>query len=88
MSKDGISVDPRKVDAIANWKRPTTVIEIRSFLGLASYYRCFIEGFSEIALPLTILTHKEVKFEWSDECECSFKELKNGLVKTPILTIP
>ena len=62
--------------------------QIRSFLRLASYYRHFIEGFSKIALPFTRLTHKGVKFEWSDECECSFKEIKNILVTTLILTIP
>ena len=87
VTKDGISVDPRKVDVVSNWKRPTTVTEIRSFLGLACYYRPFIEGFSKIALPLTSLTHKGVKFEWSDDCERSFQELKNRLVTTPILTI-
>ncbi|KAL6332469.1 hypothetical protein AAG906_008497 [Vitis piasezkii] len=88
VSNDGISVDPGKVDVVANWRRPSTVTEIRSFLGLAGYYRRFIEGFSKIALPLTKLTHKGVKFEWSDDCECSFQELKNRLVSAPILTIP
>ncbi|RVX06329.1 Transposon Tf2-2 polyprotein [Vitis vinifera] len=88
VSNDGISVDPGKVDAVANWRRPSTVTEIRSFLGLAGYYRRFIEGFSKIALPLTKLTQKGVKFEWSDDCECSFQELKNRLVSAPILTIP
>ncbi|RVW79670.1 Transposon Ty3-I Gag-Pol polyprotein [Vitis vinifera] len=81
-------VDPGKIDAVANWRRPSTVTEIRSFLGLAGYYRRFIEGFSNIALPLTKLTQKGVKFEWSDDCECSFQELKNRLVSAPILTIP
>ena len=88
VSKDGISVDPMKVDAIVDWKRPTIVTKIRSFLGLAGYYKSFIEGFSKIALPLTRLTHKGIKFEWSDDCKRSFKELKNILVATPILTIP
>ncbi|RVW83863.1 Retrovirus-related Pol polyprotein from transposon 412 [Vitis vinifera] len=69
-------------------RRPNTVTEIRSFLGLPSYYRRFIEGFSKIALPLTKLTQKGVKFEWSNDCERSFQELKNKLVTTPILTIP
>ena len=61
--------------------------EIRSFLGPASYYRQFVEGFSKIALPLTRLTHKGVKFEWSDDCEHCFQELKEILVTTSILTI-
>ena len=88
VSKDDISVDLGKVDVVAYWKRPTTMIDIRSFLGLVGYCRCFIEGFSKIALPLTRLTHKRVKFEWFDDCECGFKELKNRLVTATILTIP
>ena len=88
VTKDDISVDPGKVDTVANWRRPSTVTKIRSFLGLAGYYRRFMEGFSKIALPLTKLTQKGVKFEWSDECERSFQELKNILVTTPILIIP
>ena len=62
VTKDGISVDLRKVDVVENWRRPTTMTEIRSFLGLASYYRRFIEGFFKIALLLTKLMHKGVKF--------------------------
>ena len=64
------------------------MIKIQSFLGLAGYYRRFIEGFCKIALPLTRLTQKRVKFEWSNDCERSFQELKNKLVTVPILTIP
>ena len=63
VTKDGISVDPGKVDAVSNWRRPNTVTEIRSFLGLVGYYRQFIRGFSKIALPLTRLTQKGVKFD-------------------------
>ena len=88
VTKDGISVDPRKVDVVSNWRRPNTVTEIRSFLGLTGYYRQFIERFSKIVLPLTRLTQKGVKFEWSNDCKHSFQELKNRLVTTPILTIP
>jgi hypothetical protein len=65
-------VDPRKVEAVLKWERPTNVTEIRSFLGLARYYRRFIEGFSTKASPLTKLTRKEVRFVWSKECEASF----------------
>ena len=88
ISKDGISVDPSKVEAIVNWERPKTVTEISSFLGLAGYYRRFIEGFSTIALPLTKLTRKDVKFIWDEKCENSFLELKNRLTSAPILTLP
>ena len=63
VTKVGISVDPRKVDIVSNWRKPNTVTEIQSFLGLVGYYRRFIEGFSKIALPLNRLTKKGVKFE-------------------------
>ncbi|XP_016173137.1 uncharacterized protein LOC107615601 [Arachis ipaensis] len=72
VSKGRIAVDPSKVEAVMEWERPTTVMEVRSFLGLAGYYRRFIEGFSWIALPMTKLTRKEVPFVWTSECEESF----------------
>ena len=88
ISKKGISVDPGKIEAVSNWPRPTNVHEVRSFLGLAGYYRRFVEGFSKIASSLTMLTRKNVKFQWSDACEKSFQELKRRLVTAPVLTIP
>uniref|UniRef100_A0A2N9GE10 RNA-directed DNA polymerase n=1 Tax=Fagus sylvatica TaxID=28930 RepID=A0A2N9GE10_FAGSY len=88
VSKDGITVDPSKIEAVVNWDRPTNVSEVRSFLGLAGYYRRFVEGFSRIAAPLTHLTRKNAKFEWKEECEKSFQELKQRLVTAPVLTIP
>jgi len=69
----GISVDPEKVEAVLNWPRSMMVTEIRSFLGLVGYYRRFVEGFSWIAGPLTQLTWKNSKFEWTEECEQSFQ---------------
>ena len=66
VSADGIYVDPHKVKVVANWEQLTTVMEVWSFLGLARYYRRFIEGFSKIARPLHCLTRKGVKFEWTD----------------------
>ena len=68
--------------------RPMNVSEVRSFLGLAGYYRRFVEGFSRIPIPLTQLTHKNAKFVWTEECEKSFQELKQRLVTAPVLTIP
>lgn len=88
ISGDGVSVDPQKVEAVLNWGRPDSVTEIRSFLGLAGYYRRFVQDFSKIAAPLTKLTRKGVKFEWSEECEQSFLELKNRLTSAPILVLP
>ena len=76
ISSEGILVDPKKVEAVLKWERPSTITEIRSFLGLAGYYRRFIEGFSTIATPLTRLTRKNVTWEWSEECEEGFQELK------------
>ena len=82
VSKEGISVDPAKVEAMMRWERPKSVFEIRSFLGLAGYYRRFIENFSRIACPMTRLTRKGVSFDWNDKCEESFQELKKRLTVT------
>jgi len=85
---EGILVDPRKVEAVLKWERPTNVTEIRSFLGLAGYYQRFIEGFSTIVAPMTCLTRKKMKWEWTSECESSFQELKRRLTTAPMLTLP
>ena len=66
MSALGVSVDPKKVKVVMSWERSKSVFEIRSFLGLAGYYRRFIEDFSQLAAPMTRLTRKEVKFDWDD----------------------
>ncbi|XP_070002479.1 uncharacterized protein [Nicotiana sylvestris] len=87
-SREGIMVDPQKIAAVKNWPRPTTPTEIRSFFGLSRYYRRFVEVFSTLVYPLTKLTQKVVKFQWSDACERSFKELKSRLTTTPVLTLP
>ncbi|KAA0066469.1 pol protein [Cucumis melo var. makuwa] len=88
VSSEGVSVDPAKIEAVTNWPRPSTVSEIRSFLGLAGYYRRFVEDFSRIASPLTQLTRKRTPFVWSPACERSFQELKQKLVTAPVLTVP
>jgi len=88
VSSKGIFVDPQKVEAILRWERPTTITEIRSFLGLAGYYRRFIEGFSTIATLLTRLTRKNIRWEWSKECDESFQELKRRLTTAPVLILP
>ena len=88
VSAEGISVDPQKIEAIVDWKSPTNITEVRSFLGLAGYYRKFVEGFSKIATPLTKLTRKEEKFIWSEACQNSFDELKQRLTTAPVLTLP
>ncbi|XP_017972518.1 PREDICTED: uncharacterized protein LOC18507117 [Theobroma cacao] len=80
VSKDGVQVDPKKVEAVEKWPRPTLVTEIRSFLGLAGYYSRFMKDFSKIVAPLTKLTRKDTKFEWLDACENNFEKLKHGKV--------
>nr|GFA70755.1 reverse transcriptase [Tanacetum cinerariifolium] len=87
-SAEGITMDPAKVEAITKWPRPTSVTEVRSFLGLAGYYRRFVKGFSRLALPLTKLMRKGEKFVWNEEREKSFEELKQRLVSAPVLTLP
>ena len=69
VSKDGVMVDPTKIEAVKNWVRPTNVTEVRSFVGLASYYCRFVKGFSSVASQLANLTKQNVPFVWSDECE-------------------
>ena len=88
MLASGVSVDPEKVEAVMSWERPKSVFETRSFLGLARYYRRFIEDFSQLAAPMTRLTQKGVKFEWDDLCEKAFQELKMRLTSAPFLIVP
>ena len=66
ISVEGVSLDPKKIEAVVNWKPPKNVLKVRSFLGLAGYYRKFVERFSKIATPLTKLTRKDVKYDWVD----------------------
>jgi hypothetical protein len=73
---EGVKVDSEKVKVVSEWKQPTNVTEVCSFLGLAGYYRRIIEGFSKIARPMTALTQKGKEFKWTEACEKSFQELK------------
>ena len=88
ISASGISVDPSKVETVLQWEQPKTVTEVRSFIGLAGYYRRFIEGFSKIIVPLTQLTRKDQPFAWTEACEQSFHELKRRLTTSPVLVLP
>jgi hypothetical protein len=88
ISSEGISVDPTKVQEVMDWKPPTSVHQIRSFLGLAGYYRRFIPDFSKIAKPMTELLKKEVKFHWNDKCEGAFHTLRKLLTTAPVLAQP
>ena len=88
VSKEGIQVDPKKIEVVVEWKPPRNVTEVRSFLGLAGYYRRFVKGFSMIAAPMTRLLQKNVKYEWSEKCQGSFEKLKAFLTEAPVLTQP
>ncbi|XP_022038817.1 uncharacterized protein LOC110941486 [Helianthus annuus] len=88
INAEGVLVDPSKIDAVVRWLSPKSSTEIRSFLGLAGYYRRFIQDFSRIALPLTRLTRKKEKFVWGKEQEEAFRILKERLSSPPVLTLP
>ncbi|GJU15675.1 putative reverse transcriptase domain-containing protein, partial [Tanacetum coccineum] len=88
IDSQGIHVDPAKIESIKDWASPKSPTEIRQFLGLAGYYRRFIEGFSKIAKPMTKLTQKKVKFEWGDKQETAFQLIKQKLCSAPILALP
>ena len=81
-------MDPSKVKAIEGWAVPKTPTKIRQFLGLAGYYRRFIQNFSKIAKPLTSLTQKGVPFKWTDKQEVAFRTLKQALCSAPVLSLP
>jgi hypothetical protein len=87
ISNGRISVDPAKVKEIMAWSIPTTVTEIRSFLGLAGYYQRFIEGFSKIAKSMTLLLEKGREFKWDEKCQESFDQLKKRLMSPPVLVM-
>ncbi|GJU05769.1 hypothetical protein Tco_1122199 [Tanacetum coccineum] len=84
----GILVDPAKIESIKDWASPKTPTEIRQFLGLAGYYRRFIEGFSKIAKSMTKLTQKGIKFDWGEKEENAFQLIKQKLCSAPILALP
>ncbi|GJU34529.1 putative reverse transcriptase domain-containing protein, partial [Tanacetum coccineum] len=88
INSQGVHVDPAKVEAIKSWSAPKSPTEVRQFLGLAGYYRRFIEGFSLIAKPLTKLTQKNKTYEWGEEEEEAFQLLKDKLCSAPILALP
>ncbi|CAI5669498.1 unnamed protein product [Oreochromis niloticus] len=88
ISAQGIATDPAKVAAVRDWPTPSNVKELRSFLGLASYYRRFIKGFATTASPLHRLTDKGQPFGWGDACAAAFAQLKEALTRAPVLAYP
>ena len=92
ISDKGISLSPEKVRAVKAWKAPaptaTTAIKwAQEFLGFANFYRRFIEGFSKIAKPLSDVTKKDLRYEWTPACEQAFEKLKSRFCKAPILVL-
>jgi hypothetical protein len=85
ISREGISVEPKKVKAIMEWLVPKNSHEVRSFMGLAGCYRRYVERFSKIVKPITTLQCKGVRYEWTEECDSAFIELKRLLTSAPIL---
>jgi hypothetical protein len=88
ISKRGIPMDLSKVQDVLGWNGPMSVDDIQSFLGLAGYYRRFIEEFSKIAKPLTELLEKDKKFKWTHACDASLQELKKRLMTISVLVMP
>merc|ERR1712080_521695 len=88
VSKHGLAVDPAKVVAVQDWKIPKNATEVRSFLGLAGYYRKFIKDFAKISAPLTKLTKKNLAFAWDIECDAAFQRIKRALTTAPVLALP
>ena len=86
ISEEGIRVDPKKIEVIIEWKPQRNVTEVRSFLGLAGYYRRFVKGFSMTAIPMIRLLQKNVGFEWSEKCQASFEKLKVFLTEALVFT--
>lgn len=88
ISEQGVSTDSKKTEAIANWPTPTDAKQLRSFLGLSSYYRKFIQGYDSISQPLTDLLKKNAIFQWTPQLQLSFDTLKQALVSAPVLALP
>ncbi|MGL5500526.1 MAG: reverse transcriptase/ribonuclease H family protein, partial [Plesiomonas shigelloides] len=88
VSKEGLRVDPKKIVAVVDWATPTDVGQLRSFLGLANYFRKFVQGFSLLVAPLTNLTRKGLRWNWTAECEKAFQDVKQALVGAPVLRMP
>jgi hypothetical protein len=85
LTTDGVKMDPEKVSAILNWEPPTTVKDVRAFIGFANFYRRFIDEFSDLATPLIHLTRKNMKFKWSSACQDAFDRLKTAFTTAPVL---
>ena len=85
ISTEGVKMNPKKVQAVRDWKTPKSVKDVQSFLGLANFYRKFIRNYSRITTPLTEITKKDVKFKWAKDCQDAFDTLKQMFLEAPVL---
>lgn len=87
ISENGVVANPKKIESIVSWPRPTNLKQLRGILGLAGYYRRFIQGFASIVAPLTDLLKKD-SYKWTDKANSAFEELKKVMTTTPVLLLP
>ena len=88
MSKDGIKVDPKKIQAVADWPQPTNLTEVQQFFGLTNFFRKYIQGYTNLSMPLTLLLRKNAPFAWVAACQEAFDGLKTALTTAPCLALP
>jgi hypothetical protein len=88
VGRDGLRVDPNKIKVVEEWPTPTSVHDVRRFLGLANYFRKFIQGYSNLAAPLTALTSSSALWTWGDKEQQSFEGIKHALTRAPVLALP
>lgn len=88
VSAEGIKVDPKKIEVVKDWPTPKNVLQVRQFLGLANYFRRFVQGFATLTRPLTKLMVQGENFVWSDDCYKAYTQLQAALVEAPVLALP
>ena len=88
ISAEGVATDPKKIEVVTKWPQPASKMDVRSFLGLCSYYRRFVPSFADVTRPLHVLTEERSPFLWTNSCQQAFEALKTALTQTPILVLP
>ncbi len=88
VGKEGVRADPNKIQAIVDWPPPKSVTELRQWLGVANYLHRFSKNFTNITIPITNLLKKDFEYEWTPECDVAFNQIKDSLMKAPVLVLP